>query len=332
MISIIVPVYKVEPYIRRCVDSILSQTYSEFELILVNDGSPDSCGAICDEYADKDSRIRVIHKENGGLSSARNAALDVVCAEKRAEWITFIDSDDWVHPKYLELLLSMAMESGVKLAVGNSVTTYGEENDKSLEGFCVYSPEEFWIKTRSAIACAKLYRRELFENERYPIGKLHEDEFITYRLVFSCDRVAYTPSKIYYYYINSQGIVHSLWTPKKMHGIEAIINSRNYFKNNGHKKARKKEEIVLAGVYYDNINLARANNEDGKYDGEIESMISGLREHLSKNSKYVPIRNAQAIYILAFPEREKSIRKKAARRQKAVAFIKKILKTLGIRK
>lgn len=332
MISIIVPVYKVEPYIRRCVDSILSQTYSDFELILVNDGSPDGCGAICDEYANNDSRIRVIHKENGGLSSARNAALDVVCEEKQAEWITFIDSDDWVHPEYLRVLLSAAQVCGAQIAISDFVMTQGDAEGDISGTVSVYSPEDFWAKRRSPIACAKLYRREIFDNMRYPVGKLHEDEFLTYKLIFACDKVAYTPSKTYFYYQNPESIMGSSWTPRRMHGIEAITEQRDFFKKNGYKKARKITERALAQVYADNINFAVANNDGGKYDKEIESMVSDLRRHLSKNSKYVSIRISQAYYILAFPEKEKRIRKKAARRQKAVAFIKKILKKIGLRK
>ena len=101
IISVIVSVYKVEPYIRQCVDSILAQTFTDFELILVDDGSPDNCGAICDEYAAQDCRVRVIHQENGGLSAARNAGIDWAFANSDSQWLAFVDSDDWVHPDYL---------------------------------------------------------------------------------------------------------------------------------------------------------------------------------------------------------------------------------------
>ena len=111
-ISVIVPVYKVEKYIHRCVRSILGQTYADFELILVDDGSPDNCGVICDEYAAKDSRVVVIHQENGGLSAARNAGIDWVFANSDSQWLSFIDSDDWVHPEYLQRLLDAATYAG----------------------------------------------------------------------------------------------------------------------------------------------------------------------------------------------------------------------------
>ena len=115
-ISVIVPVYKVEKYIHRCVDSILNQTFSDFELILVDDGSPDNCGAICDEYAAKDSRVVVIHQENGGLSAARNAGIDWAFANSDSQWLSFIDSDDWVHPEYLQKLLDTAVNNSAEVA------------------------------------------------------------------------------------------------------------------------------------------------------------------------------------------------------------------------
>ena len=117
IISVIVPVYNVEPYLNRCVDSILEQTFTDFELILVDDGSPDNCPAICDEYARKDSRIHVIHQKNGGLSDARNAGIDWVVANSDSQWISFVDSDDWVHPMYLFTLLSAVKTTNTYVSV-----------------------------------------------------------------------------------------------------------------------------------------------------------------------------------------------------------------------
>ena len=115
-ISVIVPVYKVELYIRRCIDSILAQTFSDYELILVDDGSPDKCGAVCDEYAKQDNRIHVLHQENAGLSVARNTGIDWTFSHSDSKWLTFIDSDDWVHPRYLEALFLAVQKTGLPLA------------------------------------------------------------------------------------------------------------------------------------------------------------------------------------------------------------------------
>ena len=126
-ISVIVPVYKVEPYLNRCVDSILRQTYQDFELILVDDGSPDRCGEICGEYARQDGRVHVIHKENGGLSDARNAGIDWVEANSDSQWLIFADSDDWVHPELLARLLDAATAFDLKISVCGYQETEGAD-------------------------------------------------------------------------------------------------------------------------------------------------------------------------------------------------------------
>ena len=115
-ISVIVPIYMVEPYLRRCVDSILAQTFPDFELILVDDGSPDNCGQICEEYARLDRRVLVIHQENRGLSAARNAGIDWVMANSDSSWITFVDSDDWIHPNMLKHLFELNRDHGTQIS------------------------------------------------------------------------------------------------------------------------------------------------------------------------------------------------------------------------
>ena len=124
MISIIVPVYNTEKYLRRCIDSVLAQTYQDFELLLIDDGSKDSSGAICDEYAAQDARVRVFHKENGGVSSARNVGLD----NARGEWITFVDADDWIESDMLELLLRKGEETGADIVMGDLLFAYPDRD------------------------------------------------------------------------------------------------------------------------------------------------------------------------------------------------------------
>ena len=147
LISVIVPVYKVEPYLSRCIDSILAQTFTDFELILINDGSPDNCGKICDEYAQKDNRIHVIHKENGGLSSARNAGIDWAFANSNSQWLTFIDSDDWIHHEYLELLLSGATSTNTDICVCEYTETseFSDFEKLSTANTQKISPEDLFV-------------------------------------------------------------------------------------------------------------------------------------------------------------------------------------------
>jgi len=205
LISIIVPVYKVEAYLCRCIDSLLAQTYGNLEIILVDDGSPDSSGSICDRYAARDHRIRVIHKENGGLSSARNAGIDAA----RGEYLGFVDSDDWVDVHTYEWLLEMAQEEQVKLVCAGRYDYSSTTGEKKL-GLCpprreVISGEELakrifrWDNVDSA-ACDKLYHRSLFRELRYPLGVVSEDLPVTYRAGLDAGRVGMLDRPVYCYF------------------------------------------------------------------------------------------------------------------------------------
>ena len=208
-ISIIVPVYNVESYLPRCIDSILAQTYTDFELILVDDGSPDNSGAICDEYAAKDSRIRVIHKENGGVSSARNTGLDFASGK----YISFVDSDDVVHPQMYEILLSVLQntQSGFsacsvqKIPENYNFSVFDTHLTPNSHEF--YSSKEvinqyiyrFYGKL-TAYIYNKLYRKELFDHLRFDTKySIYEDEMVALELIESAQSIVYVPLNLYYY-------------------------------------------------------------------------------------------------------------------------------------
>ena len=226
-ISVVVPVYKVEAFLNRCVDSILGQCFRDFELILVDDGSPDNCGAICDEFARKDSRIHVIHQENGGLSAARNAGIDWVFSNSDSQWLTFIDSDDWVHRDFLQVLLDAVRIHDCRLSACSFFKSAGEDLKETLisdarkisanDYYCGADPDD-----SPAPACGKLYHRSLFHTLRYPVGKLHEDEFTTYRAVYESGMVAKVDAKLYAYYYNPEGITKSQWKPGRLDALEAF--------------------------------------------------------------------------------------------------------------
>ena len=220
-ISVIVPIYKVEAFLHRCVDSILAQTFADFDLVLVDDGSPDSCGDICEEYARKDGRIHVIHQKNGGLSAARNTGIDWAQANSGSQWLAFVDSDDWVHPDFLLRLYTMVQETGCLLsACGYFRTGGGDFPAMSAPEYRVLSADDYYCPDEAgedvpAIAWNKLYHKSLFDTLRYPVGKLHEDEFTTYLAVYRAGKVAVTREPLYAYYQNPVGIMLSKWTPRK---------------------------------------------------------------------------------------------------------------------
>jgi len=260
-ISIIVPVYKVEKYIHRCVDSILSQTFPNFELILVDDGSPDTCGKICDDYAKKDSRIHVIHQKNGGLSAARNTGIDYVMKSSGSHWLAFVDSDDWVHPDYLKVLYQTAEQTQCKISVCGFFRTEGEEFPAQQDFSMVrMSADDYYCGQihdgMTAVAWNKLYNRSLFKKLRYPIGKLHEDEFTTYLAVYQAGKVGVTPAQLYAYYQNPEGIMRSDWNPRRMHVLEAFEQQIAFAREQGNDRLRNK--IVEQYIYSISDHLNKA--------------------------------------------------------------------------
>ena len=223
-ISIIVPVYKVERYLNECIDSILAQTFTDFELILVDDGSPDGCPALCDAAAAKDSRIRVIHKPNGGVSSARNAGLDAV----RGNWIGFVDSDDSIDPSYYEKLHRAAVQSGAEIAIGDILYF---EADGSLSGYQEKALRTEVISGDEAIhrmrltpfihLTTRLHRRELFDTLRFPVGKNYEDAFTTPLILEQVTKAACVGEPLYHYKFNPVGIVRTKFDFKNLNEVYA---------------------------------------------------------------------------------------------------------------
>lgn len=217
LISVIVPVYKVEKYLDRCIQSILNQTYANLEVILVDDGSPDKSPQICDEYALKDGRLKVIHKENGGLSSARNAGLDVA----KGEYIAFVDSDDWIDNQMYSKLMNVIQVQNSDIACCSFSYVY--DNEDSLE-YCPYElplHEESVITVESEtylqdfskyaftfliITVNKLYRRSVFETIRFAEGKRCEDEIIFHEILINSKRISVIKDSLYFYYQSQQSI------------------------------------------------------------------------------------------------------------------------------
>lgn len=235
-ISIIIPVYNVEEYLERCLDSIIKQSYKSYEVILVNDGSKDKSGNICDNYAKEYGNIYVIHQDNQGVSSARNVGLDWAKQNSDSKWITFIDSDDWIHPQYLELLLEGVIDKELRISSCKYQIVFDKEFDMSK--ICEYSivkqsSKEFFLEDdiQAALATAKLYAKELFDQIRYPANKIHEDEFVTYKLLFETKEVAVIENKLYAYYQHSESIVNSPWSIKRLDKIQALEEQLCFFEN-----------------------------------------------------------------------------------------------------
>lgn len=222
LISVIIPIYDVEPYLRNCLDSVVGQTYRNLEIICVDDGSPDGCGAICDEYAAKDNRIRVIHKENGGLSSARNAGIEIA----HGDFVSFIDSDDRVDPDMVEYLYRLLEKYDADISVCLT-TVYGKQQWKPYElakeeiiGSKECTERLLYNDGVSVSAWAKLYKKELFTDIRFPDGKIFEDVGTTYRTFLSAEYIALGNEAKYNYTIRENSILTGTFDRRKLDMME----------------------------------------------------------------------------------------------------------------
>ena len=282
LISVIVPIYKVELYIRQCIDSLLAQTYRNLEIILVDDGSPDGCPAICDEYARKDSRIRVIHKENGGLSDARNVGIDAA----KGDYIGFVDSDDWVMPDMYEYLYRGAQEYGADITVCEYYECWKNKCKAT------YRPEVRIFACDEAInallllkigsyAWNKLYKREVWSADiRYPKGELYEDVRTTYRLFEKVQKVVALPEPKYYYRRTGESITGNTSIRNKVHSVLARIDRFNALTD----RYPEPRPFMLKDIYRflpELRNSILANNEKEflLYQEEIQRVSDFLRLH-----------------------------------------------------
>lgn len=307
LISVIVPVYKVEKYLKRCIESILNQTFTDFDLILVDDGSPDNCPMICDYYQKKDKRVQVIHKKNGGLSEARNYGIDWCFKYSDSEWIMFVDSDDWIHHKTLEILYGAIIQYGVFISVCKYEKTNGENPVLDLEDFntLLYTAEDFFVKynINATVAWGKLYKKECFNTIRYPVGKLNEDEFTTYKILFSYNQIAFIDIPLYAYYNNSEGIINSTWSPKKMDGLQARIEQIDFFEQKGLKKARERAiKSLLWSIKGQLESVLELNNK--KYTHQLRLLLK-KKLRCYKNELQLSILNTPDLYHYAYPKLSK---------------------------
>ena len=261
-IAVIVPVYKVEPYLRRCVDSILKQTFTDFELILVDDGSPDNCGAICDEYAQKDSRVHVIHQANGGLSAARNAGIEYCLSKSESQYISFIDSDDCVSFLYLEKLYKAAVDNQADISICGHTSFSAQElpdySQTNFSGSLLLDKAQgcqmlYECKTNHAyfvVAYCKLYKAELFRSIRFPVGRIHEDQFTTYKLFYTANRIVEIGECLYGYFLNENGIMRSPFSIKRFDDLFALDEAISFFRRHGEDgiglAAQRRKEVLWA--------------------------------------------------------------------------------------
>lgn len=227
-ISVIIPVYNVEKYINQCINSVINQTYTNLEIILIDDGSPDRCGEICEEYALKDSRIKVIHQSNGGLSKARNSGLDIATGD----YIGFVDSDDYIKDNMYEFLLQLLLKNNADISICG---TFDIEKNSYYEEEHYYNSEEaiklMLTETKfNTSAWDKLYKRDLFNGIRFPEGKIYEDLATIYKLFHKASKIVYNSQPKYYYRITPNSIMNQSFNYKNMDLLDASYELIEFIK------------------------------------------------------------------------------------------------------
>lgn len=274
-LSIVVPVYNVEKYLERCINSLVAQTFSDYEIILVDDGSTDNSGKICDQFAKLNNKIKVIHKENGGLSSARNAGIDIATGK----YIGFVDSDDWIEPDMYYNLYNAAVEHDLDMVICGVALNFEDGSSTiyySTENFKVFKKEEalraiFVDSLFYEEAWNKIYSRHIFDTVRYPIGKIHEDTFVICEILDRCNNIGYIPNVDYHYFQRNDSIMGTLRkipSNDKIESIERVLTL-----------LRKYEEIYIDSFY--NLISAPLKNIDSIIDSSSDAATTYM--HLLKN-------------------------------------------------
>ncbi len=294
-ITIIVPVYKVEPYIRKCVESIIGQTYRQIEVILVDDGSPDNCGAICDEYAKSDNRVKVIHAENEGVYIARNKALDVATGD----YLMFVDSDDWVEPDFCETALKLALENNVQM-VAFMFNNIFEDRDHSITekrpavfrqtGYMEASEAVKHLIFRNTSLANylwnKLFKRTLFDGLRFPEGRVLQDQAITYLMMLRAGRI-YVSNAVLYNYLQHSGSITAttIYSLKKYASLFAIYQERLPILRQYCPENVPHQMIQLADLSMKGLIFIRPDSESRQLRNDMKGFLQTNKAYLLREGE-----------------------------------------------
>lgn len=293
LITVIVPVYNVEKYLPKCIESIINQSYKHIEIILVDDGATDNSGKICDEYATKDSRIKVIHKKNGGLSDARNKGIDA----SNGQYIVFIDSDDYVQEDMIIKLYENLVENDADISICG--LSYVDEEGHCIDSLNGNSPLKKEVLTSHGAltkltecggvyfvyACGKLYRKQIFNDIRFPYGKLHEDVFVAHLVYDECTRVSCIEEELYYYVQRKGSIMSTLSAARRLYSVEAMIERLFFFFENNMKKLAIKQFPLVVNM----LSSVSENDDYSKKENMTRFRI------LRKRLKYLYFKNMLSI-------------------------------------
>ncbi|NSP12209.1 glycosyltransferase [Enterococcus faecalis] len=300
-ISIIVPVYNVEKYLEKCVRSILAQTFTDFELILVDDGSPDSSGAMCDQFAEQDQRVKVIHKENGGLSDARNAGIEIATGE----YLGFVDSDDYIADDMYELLYTNIVKEDADLSICGIYDVYeGKEPVEKQQQYIVLDKVAAMkmileAKVVSVHAVNKLYKKEIFEDIRYPVGMITEDGAVILSILEHTEKIVIDTQQKYYYFHRANSISSNLFSKKDLDTINVWKENENYILDWYHELSNVVHTRVCWAnfIVLDKMMNSKLNNEEKKVQKEIVTFLRKNFKFIMKNQYFTMPRKVGAIAL-----------------------------------
>lgn len=314
LISIIIPIYNVEEYLKKCVDSVLNQTYTSLEIILVDDGSPDQCGKICDEYEKKDDRIVVIHKKNGGLSDARNYGLHVC----KGKYVVFLDSDDYITENCIEQMYRALKLNDADMSICNFsyVNELGEVcaqqgispiesvvYDSSVVFSCKATSEYYWYWV---VAWNKMYSRKLLSDMEFRVGKLHEDEFFFNELFAKKFKIAGVKNSLYYYLQRTGSIMSNLNDPRRLDRVEALFERCSIY-NSHDLPSENVYKTLMRGLYILRNYMDSDNCEVKRKIKKLKNQFNMLSLNLLKKDLKIKFKIILVLNVL-FPYSMKKIK------------------------
>lgn len=310
MVSVVIPVYNVEKYLKKCIDSVISQDYKPLEIILVDDGSTDSSGIICDEYQMKYNSIKVIHKKNGGLSDARNYGIEASIGK----YICCIDSDDYIDDGFISYLMSLIHKFNAEMSICN--ISYVENNliTNPVNGVKEYSasPSEVLGKILDEIditesACAKMYKKELFDDVKYPVGRTEEDLATTYKLVGQCKTIAYGNKKSYYYINRSDSITKRAFSEANYNILWAFDGMKNYvmqrypeLKDSCSKRECSVHMRLLQKALICNVQDVRINQARKRLKRMSLKCLGNKKASIAEKARFFMISYLPKMYLLSY--------------------------------
>lgn len=294
LISIIVPIYNVEKYLKKCINSIISQTYKNIEIILVNDGSTDNSYIICKEFKNKDKRIVLINKENGGLSDARNKGVEIA----KGRYISFVDSDDYIEKEFISKMIQ-AMEKndvnivqcGIKQVDNkcNILCKIGYESTNIYKGRELIRDIYLKHNIENVVVWNKLYKSELLKDKMFKVGKIHEDEFFTYKVLDSQKKIAVISECLYNYRKNDDSIMNKTFSQKHLDYLEALKERADFFEKKDIEiyVLTVQQYLMVSRLYYCQLNKYVANSTDIQKDivKEHNNMYKKIKKNISKGEK-----------------------------------------------